>query len=128
VSDHPVCAASEASRLFLTGAATPPHEEGDYPLTYTYSRFATTLRAVNETRNSRRKLGFARNTADKCLKERAKITSHFAEVGRRLVHLFSKFGVRPNNLIEQGSDPTENGCTRRLTQNHCALPKAPRGL
>ena len=29
VSDHPVCAASEASRLFLTGAATPPHEEGN---------------------------------------------------------------------------------------------------
>jgi hypothetical protein len=29
--DHPVCAASEASRLFLTGAATPPHEEGTPP-------------------------------------------------------------------------------------------------
>jgi len=29
VSDHPVCAASEASRLFLIGAATPPHEEGN---------------------------------------------------------------------------------------------------
>jgi len=28
VSDHPVCAASEASLLFVTGAATPPHEEG----------------------------------------------------------------------------------------------------
>jgi len=26
--DHPVCAAAEASRLFVTGAATPPHEEG----------------------------------------------------------------------------------------------------
>ena len=29
VPDHPVCAASDASRLFLTGAATPPHEEGN---------------------------------------------------------------------------------------------------
>jgi hypothetical protein len=28
VSDHPVCAAAEASRYFLTGAATPPLEEG----------------------------------------------------------------------------------------------------
>src|SRR5215471_3990328 len=28
VFDHPVCAASVAPRLFLTGAATPPHEEG----------------------------------------------------------------------------------------------------
>jgi len=27
-SDHPVCAAAEASRYFLRGAATPPHEEG----------------------------------------------------------------------------------------------------
>jgi hypothetical protein len=28
VSDHPVCAASEASRHFIDGAATPPLEEG----------------------------------------------------------------------------------------------------
>ena len=28
VSDHPVCAVSEASRNFIDGAATPPHEEG----------------------------------------------------------------------------------------------------
>src|SRR5881397_517291 len=26
--DHPVCAAAEASRHFVNGAATPPHEEG----------------------------------------------------------------------------------------------------
>ena len=32
---HPVCAASEASRHFLNGAATPPHEEG------TFARLAT---------------------------------------------------------------------------------------
>src|SRR5580765_6578747 len=31
VSDHPVCAASVASLHFLTGAATPPHEEGNTP-------------------------------------------------------------------------------------------------
>src|SRR5215470_12903952 len=29
VSDHPACAASVASRHFITGAATPPHEEGN---------------------------------------------------------------------------------------------------
>jgi hypothetical protein len=27
-SDHPGCAASVASQHFITGAATPPHEEG----------------------------------------------------------------------------------------------------
>jgi hypothetical protein len=52
------------------------------------------------------------------LRERAKITWHFAEVGQTPRAPFSKFGVRPENLIKQGSDPTENGCTRRLTQNH----------
>src|SRR5437016_14206151 len=31
VSDHPVCAAAVASRHFLIGAATPPHEEGISP-------------------------------------------------------------------------------------------------
>jgi hypothetical protein len=29
--------------------------------------------------------------------------------GRAPVHPFSKFGVRPNKLIKQGSDPIENG-------------------
>src|SRR5438105_15085779 len=29
VSDHPVCGASVASRLFICAAATPPHEEGN---------------------------------------------------------------------------------------------------
>src|SRR5881398_2135204 len=29
VSDHPVCGASVASRLFSDAAATPPHEEGN---------------------------------------------------------------------------------------------------
>ena len=28
VRDHPVCAASEASQNLISGAATPPHEEG----------------------------------------------------------------------------------------------------
>jgi hypothetical protein len=27
------------------------------------------------------------------------------------VHAFSKFGVRPNKLIKQGSDAIENACT-----------------
>jgi len=31
VSDHPVCAASEAARLFLLAQPTPPHEEGTTP-------------------------------------------------------------------------------------------------
>src|SRR5262252_5510807 len=39
VSDHPVCAASVASRLFLTGAATPPHEEGIIRLIQTLHQF-----------------------------------------------------------------------------------------
>src|SRR6267142_7223810 len=30
-SDHPVCAASVAARLFLNGAATPPVPGGEYP-------------------------------------------------------------------------------------------------
>jgi len=34
VSDHPVCAASEASRLFITGAATPPLKEGNIGHSY----------------------------------------------------------------------------------------------
>jgi len=34
-----------------------------------------------------------------------------AEVGQTPVHSFSKFGVRPKELIKQGSDPMENGCT-----------------
>jgi len=32
VSDHPVCAASVASHLFITGAATPPLQGGEYSL------------------------------------------------------------------------------------------------
>jgi len=31
VSDHPVCGASVASRLFIDAAATPPREEGNVP-------------------------------------------------------------------------------------------------
>src|SRR3989454_11753297 len=31
-NDHPVCASSEASRLFLTGAATPPVPGGERPV------------------------------------------------------------------------------------------------
>ena len=31
VSDHPVCGAEVASRLFIDAAATPPHEEGNAP-------------------------------------------------------------------------------------------------
>src|SRR6266446_4271827 len=31
VSDHPVCGASVASRLFINAAATPPLEEGNAP-------------------------------------------------------------------------------------------------
>jgi len=34
-----------------------------------------------------------------------------AEVGQTPVHAFSKFGVRPKELIKQGSDATENACT-----------------
>ena len=34
-----------------------------------------------------------------------------AEVRRTPVHAFSQFGVRPKELIKQGSDATENACT-----------------
>jgi hypothetical protein len=34
VSDHHVCAASVASQHLFTGAATPPHEEGNMPVHY----------------------------------------------------------------------------------------------
>ena len=35
VSDHPVCGASVASRLFMNAAATPPREEGKVPVSAT---------------------------------------------------------------------------------------------
>src|SRR6266404_4975834 len=38
-NDHPVCAASEASRLFLTGAATPPVPGGEHPVLAIHSTF-----------------------------------------------------------------------------------------
>src|SRR4029450_13944138 len=31
LNHHPVCAASDASHFFLTGAATPPRQEGRWP-------------------------------------------------------------------------------------------------
>src|SRR6266404_2967711 len=37
-NDHPVCAASEASRLFLTGAATPPVPGGEHPVLAIHSQ------------------------------------------------------------------------------------------
>src|SRR5712664_2154297 len=36
-NDHPVCAASEASRLFLTGAATPPVPGGEHSVLAVHS-------------------------------------------------------------------------------------------
>jgi hypothetical protein len=41
---------------------------------------------------------------------------------------FSKFGVRPKELIKQGSDPMENGGHRRLTPNYPAIPDRLLGL
>src|SRR5215470_15007970 len=58
VFDHPGCAASVASRLFLTGAATPPHEEGNVrwatlPLAYvSYSRNGSMLFVAQSTQRS----------------------------------------------------------------------------
>src|SRR5262249_23266679 len=43
VSDHPVCAAKVASRNFLTGAATPPHEGGDFTRPAHRSQFTHTF-------------------------------------------------------------------------------------
>src|SRR5438128_10652860 len=40
-NDHPVCAASEASRLFLTGAASPPVPGGEHPVLAIHSQLHT---------------------------------------------------------------------------------------
>src|SRR5690242_15699935 len=47
------------------------------------------------------------------MEQRASSSSspYLAEVRRTPVHAFSKFGVRPKELIKQGSDATENACT-----------------
>jgi hypothetical protein len=39
VIHHPVCATKDASRLFITGAATPPHRGGEYGVAKQYGRF-----------------------------------------------------------------------------------------
>ena len=59
VSDHPVCAASVASRLFLTGAATPPHEEGIVRLIQTVHKFVHSFidRAYISSSGSRSRYG-----------------------------------------------------------------------
>jgi hypothetical protein len=39
--DHPVCAAAEASHLFLDGAATPPVSGGELPASHSFTTFET---------------------------------------------------------------------------------------
>src|SRR5205823_13207656 len=42
-SDHPVCGASEASRLFINAAATPPFQGGECVRTETVCQFIHTF-------------------------------------------------------------------------------------
>src|SRR5213080_4334673 len=43
-TDHPVCGASEASRLFINAAATPPFQGGECVRTETVCQFIHTFR------------------------------------------------------------------------------------
>ncbi len=62
VSNHPVCAALVASQHFLTGAATPPHEEGnmpDYKLWVKISNCPTTYLIGNDESQGEAVVSFA---------------------------------------------------------------------
>src|SRR5438876_11982685 len=45
-TDHPVCGASEASRLFIDAAATPPFQGGECVRTETVCQFIHTFSAL----------------------------------------------------------------------------------
>src|SRR5947208_15442737 len=45
-TDHPVCGASEASRLFINAAATPPFQGGECVRTETVCQFIHTFSAL----------------------------------------------------------------------------------
>src|SRR5919109_162644 len=45
-TDHPVCGASEASRLFINAAATPPFQGGECVRTETVCQFVHTFSAL----------------------------------------------------------------------------------
>src|SRR5205085_8675556 len=47
-TDHPVCGASEASRLFINAAATPPLQGGECVRTETVCQFIHTFSALGE--------------------------------------------------------------------------------
>src|SRR5213080_3489701 len=48
-TDHPVCGASEASRLFINAAATPPFQGGECVRTETVCQFIHTFSALGKT-------------------------------------------------------------------------------
>src|SRR5438094_5704149 len=47
-TDHPVCGASEASRLFINAAATPPFQGGECVRTETVCQFIHTFSALGK--------------------------------------------------------------------------------
>src|SRR5438552_14247625 len=70
-TDHPVCGASEASRLFINAAATPPFQGGECVRTATVCQFVHTFSAwvsivaIREQRRRRdriQKCSYERNT------------------------------------------------------------------
>src|SRR5205807_9450272 len=48
-TDHPVCGTSEASRLFINAAATPPFQGGECVRTETVCQFIHTFSALGKT-------------------------------------------------------------------------------
>src|ERR1043166_7538224 len=48
-TDHPVCGASEASRLFINAAATPPFQGGECVRTETVCQFIHTFSALGRS-------------------------------------------------------------------------------
>src|SRR5947199_4899577 len=56
-TDHPVCGASEASRLFINAAASPPLQGGECVRTETVCQFIHSFSASGLTRARRRDSG-----------------------------------------------------------------------
>src|SRR6267142_5408503 len=56
-SDHPVCGASEASRLFIDAAATPPFQGGECVRSETVCQFIHTFSRLSYTLAAASRLG-----------------------------------------------------------------------
>src|SRR5437868_459460 len=56
-TDHPVCGASEATRLFINAAATPPFQGGECVRTETVCQFIHTFSALGYDLDAAPRLG-----------------------------------------------------------------------